>query len=154
PICPCTPNTRRKSHRFQHQSGCVSFKTPLSKVDLYNLHLHHSVADFGEKTEKAADGWVFQIGVAQHIASAGDLQAAIPRTDLLGSVRNCEIRAHILNLRTFKPCFCDHLHRRPICSVKHQHTAGEGVCHTLHKSFDLLGQEIIEHAGGKEYRAV
>ena len=27
---------RHKSHRFQHQSGCVSFKTPLSKVNLYN----------------------------------------------------------------------------------------------------------------------
>mgnify|MGYP004494758879 CR=1 FL=1 len=54
-------------------------KTPLSKVDFYNLHFHHAVADLCEKTEKAADGWIFQIGVAQHITTACDLHAAVPR---------------------------------------------------------------------------
>ena len=81
------------------------------------------------------------------------MQATVPCTNLALGVRNGEVRAHILNLRAFEPCFCNHLHRRPIRSVKHQHTAREGVCHTLHKSFDLLGQEVIEHAGVKVYRA-
>ena len=53
-------------------------KTPLSKVDFYNLHFHHAVADLCKKTEKSADGWVTQIVVAQHIATASDLQAAVP----------------------------------------------------------------------------
>ena len=63
-------------YKRQHLHHIPEFSLLASKSDLYDLHLHHSVADFGEKTEKAADGWVFQIGVAQHIASAGDLQAA------------------------------------------------------------------------------
>ena len=108
------------------------------KVNLYNLHLHHSVTDFCKKPEKSADGWVFQIGVAQHIASAGDLQAAILRTDLLGSVRNRKICADIFDFRAFEPCFCNHLHRRPICSVKHQHAARKSVCHLLYQRLDLL----------------
>ena len=62
------------------------FSLLASKSDLYNLHLHHSVTDPGEKTEKAADGRVFQIVVAQHIAPAGHLQAAIPRADFLGGI--------------------------------------------------------------------
>ena len=96
---------------------------------------------------------VFQIGVAQHIASAGDLQAAIPRTDLLGSVRNRKICADILDLRTLEPCFCNHLHRRPICSVKYQHAARKSVCHLLYQRLDLLRQKVVEHPGRKEHRA-
>ena len=150
----CIPNTRHKSHRFQHQSGCVSFKTPLSKVDFYNLHLHHSVANLCEKTEKAADGWVTQIVVAQHIATACDLQAAVPRRKLAFCVRNSKIRAHIFDFRTLEPCLGNHLYRRSVRRIKHQHTAGESVCHLLYQCLDLLGQKIIEHAGGKEHRTV
>ena len=141
-------------HRLYYLADRPGFSFPATKSDLYNLHLHHSVTDFGKKTEKSADGRVLQIVVTQHIAAAGDLQAAVPRTDLLGSVRNRKICADILDFRAFEPCFCNHLHRRPICSVKHHHTAGESVCHSLHQCLDLLGQKIIEHAGGKEYRAV
>ena len=139
-------------HRLYYFADIPEFSLLATKSDLYNLHLHHSVTDFGEKTEKSADGGVFQIIVAQHIAPAGDLQTTVPRADLFGSVGNREIRAHILNLRTLEPCFCNHLHRRPIRSVKHQHTAGESVCHSLHQCLDLLRQKIIEHAGGKEHR--
>ena len=135
----CMPNTHHKSHRFQHQSRCVSFKTPLSKVDFYNLHFHHAVADLCEKTEKAADGWVTQIVVAQHIATACDLQAAVPRRKLAFCVRNSKICAHVLDFRTLEPCLGNHFYRRSVCRVKDQHAAGESVCHTLHKSFDLLG---------------
>ena len=71
-----------------------------------------------------------------------------------GIGQNREIRAHILDFRALEPCFCDHLHRRPICSVKHQHAARKSVCHLLYQRLDLLGQEVIEHAGGKEYRTV
>ena len=35
---------------------------------IYNLHLHHSVTDPGEKTEKAADRRVSQVAVPQHIS--------------------------------------------------------------------------------------
>ena len=38
--------------------------------------------------------------------------------------------------------------------VKYQHAAGKGICHGLHKCFDLLCQKVVEHAGGKERRAV
>ena len=34
------------------------------------------------------------------------------------------------------------------------HAAGKGICHGLHKCFDLLCQKVVEHAGGKERRAV
>ena len=52
---------------LKHLHHIPEFSLLASKSDLYNLHLHHSVTDPGEKTEKSADGWVFQIGVAQHI---------------------------------------------------------------------------------------
>ena len=73
---------------------------------------------------------------AQHIASAGDLQAAIPRTDLLGSVGNREISAHILDLCTLEPCLGNHLYRRSVRRIKHQHTggkAGKGALHQITK---------------------
>lgn len=122
------------------------------KVDFYNLHLHHAVTDTGEKTEKAADGWVTQIVIAQHIAAAGDLQAAVPRRKLAFRVRNSKICAHVLDFCTLEPCLGNHLYRRSVRRIKHQHTAGESVCHSLHQRLDLLGQKIIEHAGGKEHR--
>ena len=146
------PNTRHKSHSFQYQSGCVSFKTPLSKVDFYNLHFHPVIPDLCKKTEKSADGRVFQIVVAQHIAATCDLQAAVPRRKLAFCVRNSKICAHVLDFRALEPGFGDHLYCRPIGSIKDQHTAGESVCHSLHQCLDLLGQKIIEHAGGKEHR--
>ena len=95
-----------------------------------------------------------KVVVAQHIAPAGDLQTAVPRADLFGSVRNREIRANILDLRILEPCLGDHLHRRPIRSVKYQHTAGESVRHALYQRLDLLCQKVVEHAGGKEYCTV
>lgn len=87
-------------------------KTPLSKVDFYNLHFHHAVADLCEETEKAADGRVTQIVVAQHIAAAGDLQAAVPRRKLAFRVRNSKICAHVLDFRALEPGFGNHLYRR------------------------------------------
>ena len=48
-------------------------KTPLSKVDFYNLHFHHAVADLGEKTEKAADRRVFPITVLSSLPPAPPL---------------------------------------------------------------------------------
>ena len=91
--------------------------------------------------------------IAQHVAPTGNLQTAVPRANLLGSVRNRKICAHVLNLRTFEPRLCNHLYRRPIGCVKHQHTAGKRVYHGLHQRLDLLRQKIIEHPGGKEHRA-
>ena len=139
-------------HRLYYLADRPGFSFPASKSDLYNLHLHHSVTDFGKKTEKAADGWVFQIGVAQHIASARDLQTAVPRADLTLCVGDCEVRAHVLDFRALEPCLGNHLYRRPVRCVKYQHAAGESVCHSLHQCFDLFRQKVVEHAGGKEHR--
>ena len=55
----------------------------LSKSYFHDLHFHPVVTDPCEKPEKAADRRVPQIVVTQHVAPAGDLQAAIPRTNLL-----------------------------------------------------------------------
>ena len=56
--------------RTDQQLSPDAFNGFFSKFDLYNLHFHHPVADSGKETEKAADRWVFQIVIAQHIAPA------------------------------------------------------------------------------------
>lgn len=38
--------------------------------DFYDLHFHHAVADFGEEAEESADGRIFEVMVAEHIAAA------------------------------------------------------------------------------------
>ena len=102
-----------------------------------------------KKPEKAADGRIFQIVVPQHIAPAGHLQTAVPWGKLAFRIRNREICSHILDFRRPEPRFGDHLYRRAVGGIKHQHPAGESICHPLHQRLDLLGQEVIEHPGGK-----
>ena len=79
-------------HRLYYLADRPGFSLLATKSDLYDLHLHHSVTDSGEKTEKAADGGIAKVVVAQHIAPAGDLQTAVPRADLFGSIGNRKIR--------------------------------------------------------------
>ena len=104
------------THRF------LSF---VSEGNLHNLHFHHFIADFGKETEKAADGRVTKVIVAQHIAAARDLQAVVPQGKLIFRVRNGEICTHILDFRTLEPCLCNHLHRYRVRRIKYQHTAGK-----------------------------
>ena len=141
---------RRKSRLLRRQSECASFlplKILFSRF-AFSSRCHRPLRETG----KAADRRVSQIVVAQHIAATCDLQTAVPRADFLGGIRNRKICPHILDFCGLKPCFCDHLHCRPIGSIKDQHTAGESVRHPPHQFPDLLGQKVIEHPGGKEYR--
>lgn len=128
---------------------CLRISLSVSKSDLHDLHFHPVVPDPCKKPEKAADRRIFQIVVPQHIAPAGHLQTAVPLANLLGSIRNREICPHILDLRTLEPCLGDHLYRRTVGGIEHQHSAGKSICHPLHQRLDLLHQEVIEHPEAK-----
>ena len=118
----------------------------------YYFHFHHVVTDAGEETEERAHGWVGEVVVAEHVAAVGDGDVLAPGRKLRLRVGNGEVRTDILNFRVLYP----YLEHEPdglfVRRVEYQPAAGECRGHSMHEGPDLLGQEIIEHTGGKKHR--
>ena len=63
--------TREPLEGQDSTAGCSRFFLEIQPDD---LHFHHAVAQPGQKAEEAADGRVFQVVIAQHVAPAGNGQ--------------------------------------------------------------------------------
>lgn len=125
-----------------------------SEINPDDLHMHRVIAYLGQEAEEGRNVREVQVVVAQHIAAARDLCAGEPGGELLFCVRDGKVRADVLNFRGPDPRFEHELHGFfPRC-VEDQLCTRKRVRHRGKEHPDLFAQEIVEHTGGEEDRAV
>ena len=127
---------------FLGADALVHTSRMLPKPYFHNLYFHHSIADSGEKTEKAADRGVFQVMVAKHVPPAGYLQAWVPRADFARCSGDGKIGSDILDFGVLQPGFQHQFHGLLVGGVKYQHAAGKNVRHGLYQCLHLLIQKV------------
>jgi len=61
-----------------YSQKCTDEKSILIEIYSYNTHLHKSISDFSQKTEKSTYRWNFEVMIAKHISFCRYLRVRKP----------------------------------------------------------------------------